>query len=60
MKNWIIKKYIQGLTVITLWGLIIVFNIIGMPNNLSYESFNQKNHAADIALYSSEYSVTTK
>ena len=55
-----IKKYTQGLTVMVLRGLIIVFNIIGMPNNLSSESFNQKNHAADIALNSSEYSVETK
>jgi len=60
MKNWIIKKYTQGLTVIALWGLILVVNIIGMPNNLSSKSFNQKNHAADIALNSSEYSVKTK
>jgi len=60
MKNWIIKKYTQGLTVIALWGLIIVFNIIGIPNKQSSESFNQKDHAADIALYSSEYSIETK
>ena len=32
MKNWLSKNYIQGLTVITLWGLIVVFSSIGMPD----------------------------